>query len=185
MSNCVEHLQLMYGLWTTGRVVVPINHKLHPREAAWMIDNCAARIVFSDPKVVPDLRAEIEPAQTTVIDVGGPECAAFWDACPLPTPLKRTARSGAALLHLWHHRAAQGLMLSNANLMAMTQSYFVDVDAVTAEDTALYAALMSHGVGLFNFVFVLRATPHVIPLSDGFDAQEVHPCGCAAAEFLC
>ena len=35
MSNCVEYLELLYATWFAGAVVVPINFKLHAKEAAW------------------------------------------------------------------------------------------------------------------------------------------------------
>lgn len=174
LSNRVEYLQLMYGVWTAGGIVVPINHKLHPREAAWMIDNCEARMVFCETKVVDDLMGEGEPSSSKVIDVDGPKCAELWDADPLSKPVTRAADDLAWLFYTSGTTGRpKGVMLSNANLLAMTQSYFIDVDAVTAEDTALYAAPMSHGAGLYNFVFVMAAARHVIPLSGGFDTQEV------------
>ena len=37
----------------------------------------------------------------------------------------------------------------------------VDVDEVSAEDAMLYAAPMSHGAGIYNFMFVLRGARHV------------------------
>ena len=37
MSNCTEYLEAMYGIWYTGAAVVPINAKLHAKEAAWII----------------------------------------------------------------------------------------------------------------------------------------------------
>jgi acyl-CoA synthetase (AMP-forming)/AMP-acid ligase II len=64
-------------------------------------------------------------------------------------------------------------MLTNANLHAMTYAYFVDVDDVLPEDAAVYAAPLSHGAGLYNFMHVLRGSRHVIPASGGFDAREL------------
>jgi acyl-CoA synthetase (AMP-forming)/AMP-acid ligase II len=55
----------------------------------------------------------------------------------------------------------------------MTLSYFVDVDEVRTEDAILYAAPMSHGAGLYNFMHVLRGARHVVPESGGFDAGEI------------
>lgn len=174
LSNRVEYLQLIYGVWYAGGVVVPINHKLHPREAAWMIDNCTARLVFAEPKTALDLTADLDPAQSVVIDVQAPACVALWHGDPLPKPVARGPEDLAWLFYTSGTTGRpKGVMLSNANLMAMTQSYFVDVDAVMGENTALYAAPMSHGAGLYNFVFVLRAASHVIPPSGRFDPGEV------------
>jgi long-chain acyl-CoA synthetase len=64
-------------------------------------------------------------------------------------------------------------MISASNLAAMTLCYFVDVDEVKPGDAALYAAPMSHGAGLYNFMHVLRAAAHVVPESGGFDPGEI------------
>jgi acyl-CoA synthetase (AMP-forming)/AMP-acid ligase II len=64
-------------------------------------------------------------------------------------------------------------MLSHRNLLAMTLSYFADVDQVEPADSILYAAPMSHGAGMYNFVHVLVGARHVVPESGGFDAAEI------------
>jgi len=55
----------------------------------------------------------------------------------------------------------------------MTQSYFTDVDHVSAADAKVYAAPMSHGAGLYNFMFVIAGARHVVPVSGGFNAEEI------------
>ena len=41
------------------------------------------------------------------------------------------------------------------------------------EDAILYAAPMSHGAGIYNFMHVIRGARHVVPASGGFDAAEI------------
>ena len=67
----------------------------------------------------------------------------------------------------------KGVMISNGNLHAMAFSYFVDVDDVHTADATLYAAPMSHGAGLYNFMHVMRGARHVVPKSGGFEPDEV------------
>lgn len=67
----------------------------------------------------------------------------------------------------------KGVMLTALNLTLMTLGYLADVDEVSPEDAILYAAPMSHGAGLYNFVHVMRGARHVVPLSGGFEAEEV------------
>src|SRR5262245_34137521 len=43
MSNRLEYLELMYAVWFAGAAVVPINSKLHAKEAAWIIENAEAK----------------------------------------------------------------------------------------------------------------------------------------------
>ena len=37
MGNQPAYLEALYAAWWAGLVVVPINAKLHPREAAWIL----------------------------------------------------------------------------------------------------------------------------------------------------
>ena len=48
----------------------------------------------------------------------------------------------------------KGVMLSHGNLVAMSLCYLADVDPATPEDASLYAAPISHGAGLYNFLHV-------------------------------
>jgi len=174
LPNRTEYLELMYAIWYAGAVVVPINYKLHPREVAWMINNCTAKVVFCAGEAVDDLAVLLDSAQTVVLDVDSADCAKVREADPIAVPIKRTANNLAWIFYTSGTTGQpKGVMLSNANLLAMTQSYFIDVDPVTAEDTALYVAPMSHGAGLYNFMFVMRAARHVVPPSGKFDTQEV------------
>jgi long-chain acyl-CoA synthetase len=67
----------------------------------------------------------------------------------------------------------KGVMLSHGNLIAMSLCYLADVDAVTPDDAALYAAPISHGAGLYNMIHVRFGARHVVPESGGFDPDEV------------
>jgi long-chain acyl-CoA synthetase len=51
--------------------------------------------------------------------------------------------------------------------------YLADVDAVSSDDAALYAAPISHGAGLYNMIHTRFAARHVVPASKGFDPNEV------------
>ena len=35
-SNCTQYLECLYGIWWIGAAAIPINAKLHGREAAWI-----------------------------------------------------------------------------------------------------------------------------------------------------
>jgi long-chain acyl-CoA synthetase len=64
-------------------------------------------------------------------------------------------------------------MLSHRNLLTMSACYALDVDSVALGDTAVYAAPLSHGAGLYSFPHVIAAARHVVPTSGGFDAREI------------
>src|SRR5258708_15584971 len=46
MTNCTQYLECLYGIWWTGAVAIPINAKLHGREAAWICSDAGAKLTF-------------------------------------------------------------------------------------------------------------------------------------------
>src|SRR6202165_4428860 len=45
-TNCIQYLECLYGIWWTGAVAIPINAKLHGREAAWICSDAGAKLTF-------------------------------------------------------------------------------------------------------------------------------------------
>ena len=52
MQNCPEYLEILHAVLWMGAIVVPINYKLHPREAGWIIDDAKARVVVTQTGTV-------------------------------------------------------------------------------------------------------------------------------------
>ncbi|MEM5472089.1 AMP-binding protein [Hoeflea sp. AS60] len=177
MKNSTTYLELLYGIWFCGAVAVPINAKLHPREAAYIVEHSESRVVFVSGD--GDLAALI-PAACALHDIETKPAFAP-DVEALAAPVPRAADDLAWLFYTSGTTGKpKGVMLTNANLHAMAFAYFVDVDDVLQEDAAVYAAPISHGAGLYNLMHVLRGSRHVIPASGGFDALEL----CALAPRL-
>ena len=45
-KNCPDYLIVFFGVWMAGAAVVPINAKLHPREAAYIAEHSGAVLGF-------------------------------------------------------------------------------------------------------------------------------------------
>src|SRR5258708_6651036 len=45
--NRPEYLEILFSIWHAGAVAVPVNGKLHPREAAELMDRSGARVCFA------------------------------------------------------------------------------------------------------------------------------------------
>ena len=106
--------------------------------------------------------------------LGTPGFKSVEDVPGLEVPARRASSDLAWLFYTSGTTGRpKGAMLSHGNLVAMSLSYLADVDSVDPGDAVLYAAPLSHGAGLYNFIHVRRAARHVIPPSGGFDADEV------------
>ena len=64
-------------------------------------------------------------------------------------------------------------MITHRMLQVMALAYLSDVDTVETADTAIYAAPLSHGAGLYNVMHVLAGARHVLPPSGRFEALEI------------
>lgn len=170
MKNSCDYLELLYAIWWIGAVAVPINAKLHPTEAAWIADNAEARLIFTDGGRV--FSSQDLPRRCTELD--GHALPPNPGGSTLEQPVARHDHDLAWLFYTSGTTGrSKGVMLSHGNLIAMSLCYTTDVDPVSADDAALYAAPMSHGAGLYNFIHVRCGARHVVPASNAFDAAEL------------
>lgn len=170
LGNCTQYLEILYGIWMLGAVAVPINGKLHVKEAAFILENAGASVLFSDA----DFGVDLPECVAHQVHVGGRGFAGLYHARPLAQPVP-IAKDDVVWLFYTSGTTGKpkGVMITTANITAMTMAYFADVDDVFADDAALYAAPMSHGAGIYNFMHVIRAARHVVPESGGFDGDEI------------
>src|SRR3954451_17649099 len=45
-TNCTQYFECLYGIWWIGAAAIPINAKLHGREAAWICTDAGAKLAF-------------------------------------------------------------------------------------------------------------------------------------------
>ncbi|MFG1395042.1 class I adenylate-forming enzyme family protein [Xanthobacter agilis] len=175
MTNRTRYLECLYGIWWAGAVAVPVNAKLHGREAAWIFADAEATLAFVADHTLEALHAVADSeALPPLVDVDGPGFTRLYDSPPDPEPLARESDDLAWLFYTSGTTGRpKGVMLSHGNLTAMSLSYLADVDEAHAEDAIVYAAPMSHGAGMYNFIHVRVGARHVVPASGGFDADEV------------
>lgn len=176
MANHPDYLRLLFAIWHTGAVAVPINAKLHAREVVWIIENAEAKLTLASCQQFKDLR-KISGAwgeNSKIIDLsGGHLLKASKDLVVGPI----SPRSGSDLAWLFYTSGTtgrpKGVMITHGMLQSMSLSYLADVDQVLQKDATLYSAPFSHGAGLYSIIHVLKAARHVFPCSGGFRAEEI------------
>src|ERR1700761_1954916 len=68
-TNCTQYLECLYGIWWIGAVAIPINAKLHGREAAWICADAGAKLTFISDDTIEALneaKADLPPSMKMI-----------------------------------------------------------------------------------------------------------------------
>lgn len=174
MGNCPEYVETLFALWHAGLCAVPINAKLHPREAAFILDNCDAVLCLASEETAVAARtaAELSGQGVSNIVVG----TAQYD--DLLTHAMRAQHHAHRDELAWIFYTSgttgrpKGAMLSHGNLHAVAQAYLCDIDRLDEFDCLLHLGPQSHAAGLFCLAHIAKGSNQVVPASAGFDVSE-------------
>jgi len=168
LANRPEYLVMLWGTWWAGAAAVPINAKLHPREAAWILGHSGARLAFVDAAQRDDL---LDCGVSCMLHAELPSLPA---AGALPEPVPRADSDPAWLFYTSGTTGRpKGVVLAARQLRLASFGYLSEVQAVAAGDAMLHPAPLSHGSGLYHLPYVLHAGVNVVPASGGFDPAEI------------
>ena len=159
MHNHPRYLELLWGAWWAGLVVVPVNAKLHCAEAEWIIDNAQARWGFVSSDVVTGPLAGLERQ----IDIDSTQADELFAPADDPLQVAPRDRTVDDLAWLFYTSGTtgrpKGVMITQRNLVTMALTYVSDVDPIAADDTIVYAAPMSHGAGIYSIPHLMCRCP--------------------------
>ena len=174
MKNCPQYIELMWAAWHAGLCVVPMNAKLHPKEFAFILQNCGVRVCFTTPDLTQALVEESAAGGATrIVDVDGADYAAFASALPIPMQSVLPAQQAWLFYTSGTTGRPKGATLTHGSLLAMTLRYYADVDALGTTDCMIHCAPLSHASGLYSLPHVAKGSLQVIPASQGFDPAEL------------
>lgn len=178
LANSPRILELIFGCFAAGLVVVPINARLHVREIGYIVGNAGARILVYDPEYADGIDANPQSFaglehRVCIGSVSGampfarlldesqalksPHEAKAEDVCWLFYTSGTTGRPKGAI---WNHRMVRVVIMN----------YLADVHDIQPGEKVLHAAPMSHGSGIVALPTVARAATNVV-----FDRSSFEP----------
>ncbi|MCA2255999.1 AMP-binding protein [Mycobacterium intracellulare] len=162
LPNSPELIEMLLGCFWGGFVAVPLNWHLRPSEVRYIVDHCQARAVLTgEPSTVG---AEDGWCGSALV-IDGLAYAEITADERQRGGIAEVRPEDAAWLFYTSGTTGRpkGAMLTHRNLLAMTLSYFADVDAVTdGAAVFLHAAPLSHGSGLYLLPALARAATQVV-----------------------
>ncbi len=175
MRNRPEYLEALFATWHAGLVAVPVNARLHRDEIAYILDHSGTRVVITDDDHAEDVGSLVGSVEALGAAVVAP--GSDWDGLTTGDPaalLDRRADDPAWLFYTSGTTGRpKGATLTHRNLLMMSLSYLADIDAISAQDSILHAAPLSHGSGLYGLPHIARGAVSVIPHSGGVDGAEI------------
>jgi long-chain acyl-CoA synthetase len=169
MANSADYLVLMWSVWWAGGVVVPMNARLHGREAGYILGHCGAVLCLVDAAHDGELRPHAPEhcrllAEHDFVDTGAPAA----------DPPQRAAGDAAWLFYTSGTTGRpKGVTLTARNLLHMALAYLAQVQAVAPGDALLHPAPLSHGSGMYHLPYVINGGVNVVPASGALDEAEM------------
>jgi acyl-CoA synthetase (AMP-forming)/AMP-acid ligase II len=175
MRNRPEYLEALFAIWHAGLVAVPVNARLHRDEIAYILDHSGAAVVVADGEHADDVASLVNTVASLKAVVVAPD--ERWSRLAASSPISLVDRQPNDPAWLFYTSGTtgrpKGATLTNRNLMMASLSYFADIDPVSAHDSILHAAPLSHGSGLYGLPHIARGAVSVVPHSGGVDGDEI------------
>ena len=184
MLNRPEFVEACLAASRLGAIAVPVNFRLTPPELAYLVDNCGAGVVITEPLLAPSAAAvrEITPALSTVIVAGastGDSALGYEDLIAeagRSAPRVDVPDDSPALIMYTSGTTGhpKGAVLTHANLagQALTAIYTNAPDI--ARDVGFIGVPLFHIAGIGSMLPAMTmGTPTVIHPLGGFDPGEL------------
>ncbi|PVY30204.1 AMP-binding protein [Williamsia muralis] len=135
LNNRVEYFEILTGVTRMGAIFVPLNAMATAPELTNVVNDCGARVIFSDATFSGVLGPLLEATQTTIVDVGGTLDSAHHNLDDLghlaSTLFDPVARDFDDPVCIYYTSGTTGLpkgaVISNGNIHYATLNWLVDL----------------------------------------------------------
>ena len=177
LANSPRILEVVFGCFAAGLVVVPVNARLHAREMAYLVENSGAKVLIHGGEYQDAIAANaelfsglvarvcLEPAAGTeqferLLESANALASAHEsvpeDICWLFYTSGTTGKPKGAI---WNHRMVARIVMN----------YLADLHNIQPGEIVLHCAPMSHGSGIIALPAVARGACNAITEGASFD----------------
>jgi long-chain acyl-CoA synthetase len=181
LANSPRVLEVIFGCFSAGLVVVPINARLHARETAYIVSNSGARVLIHGPEYQAgilehgDEFAGVEQRICLDVAQGASAYVELLDPrARLQSPAEVSPNDPCWLFHTSGTTGRpKGATWTHRSVSAMLMNYLADVQSFQPREVVLHVAPMSHGSGIVALPAVARTTTNIILDSRSFAPREM------------
>ncbi len=180
LANSPRIMEVIFGCFAAGLVVVPVNARLHPREMAYIVQDSGAKILIHGPEYQDGIVAHAALFGTvaricTAPTEGTKPFAALIDpADALAAAVEATPEYLCWLFYtsgttgkpkgaIWNHRMVRCVIMN----------YLADLHNIQPGEMVLHCAPMSHGSGIVALPAVARGAINAITETASFDVDNL------------
>lgn len=180
LANSPRIMELIFGCFAAGLIVVPVNARLHAREMAYIVGNSGAKVLVHGGEYQAgiaanaDLFAGVSRYCTEPADGAKPFAellesanalsravdAAPDDLCWLFYTSGTTGKPKGAM---WNHRMVKCVIMN----------YLADLHNIQPGETVLHCAPMSHGSGIIALPAVARGATNAMTETSSFEIDSL------------
>ena len=175
LANSPRIMEVIYGCFAAGLVVVPVNARLHAREMAYIVENSGAKILIHGPEFAEGIAAHADLFGGLEHEVSTDDFdtllnpanalphaaeAAPEDICWLFYTSGTTGKPKGAI---WNHRMVARVIMN----------YLADLHNIQPGEMVLHCAPMSHGSGIIALPAVARGATNAITETASFDVDHL------------
>jgi long-chain acyl-CoA synthetase len=177
VANSPRILEIIFGCFAAGLVVVPVNARLHPREIAYIVSNSSAQVLIHGEEYhhgIVEHLADFAGLQHRICTQAVSGALPYSSLLDAKSGLHQAAEVSATdPCWLFYTSGTtgkpKGATWTHRTVRVLIMNYLADLHNIQPGEVVVHAAPMSHGSGIVALPAVARAATNVIFESKSFD----------------
>ncbi len=177
LANSPPILEIIYGCFAAGLIVVPANARLHAKEVAYIVTNSGARVLIHGPEYQQGIIENIDSFATVEhrfctqsVEGAAPYADLLDSAAQLAAPAEVSATDPCWLFYTSGTTGKpKGATWSHRTIRVLSMNYLADLHNIQPGEMVLHCAPLSHGSGIVALPAIARGATNAIFDSASFD----------------